>query len=79
MRAPSPYVYSVSIQGQDGPPAVFTWPNIARKYIRDTYTVDGALALPPEGRIRLARYKVNPKAGQRPVAEMLDVGEFLAK
>jgi hypothetical protein len=74
----SPYVYSLGVDGQSGPPAVFTWPNIARKYIRDTYTVDGELHLPPPGHLRLARYKVNPKAGQRPVADMLDVGEFLA-
>ena len=49
-------------------PAVFTWPNPCRKFIRDTYTADGRLALPPEGRLKLTRHKVNPKAGGRVIA-----------
>jgi hypothetical protein len=81
MRSPVVYVYSLVIR--DGSPAsavpaLFTWPNPCRKYIRDTYTVNGELRLPPDGRLALTRHKVNPKAGQRLTGEVLDIGEFLA-
>ena len=74
-----PVVYVYILEGQDALPAVFTWPNVVKKHIRDTYTVDGELHLPPLGRIALKRYKVNPKAGQRTVVDVIDIGEFLAK
>ena len=79
---PSTVIYAYILTTWTGdrshPPLVFTWPNACKKYLRDTYTVDGTLALPPHGRLTLTRHKVNPKAGQRPVIEQLDIGEFLA-
>ncbi len=71
----SPYAYVLSILGER---RVFTWPNCAKKFIRDTYTVDGELHLPPESHISLIRYKVNPKAGQPDRSENLNVEKFLA-
>lgn len=76
MPMPVVYVYVLEIPGT-GEPAVFTWPNVCRKYIRDTYTVNGELCLPPRGRMNLARRKVNPKAGGPKVVDYLDVAEFL--
>lgn len=70
------YAYILTIEGQ--PPAVFTWPNVARKYIKDIYTdSDGALQLPPKGYMALKRYKVNPKAGRPVVIDNLDIEIFL--
>lgn len=71
----SPYVYFIEIQGQ--PPAVFTWPNIARKFLRDTYTLDGELHLPPEDRLAITRYKVNPKVGQAVIVDRYKAEKFL--
>ena len=76
MNSPVIYVYVLAIANADAP-AVFTWPNPCRKFIRDTYTADGRLALPPEGRLKLTRHKVNPKAGGRVIADVIDIGEFL--
>lgn len=73
---PGLYVYVVNI-GDQGP-AIFTWPNIARKYIRDTFTVDGELHLPPRDRLRLTRHKVNPKAGGAVITDYMNVEVFLA-
>lgn len=72
----SPYVYVVNI-GDQGP-AIFTWPNVARKYIRDTFTTDGELHLPPRDRVRLTRHKVNPRAGAAVVTDYLSVEVFLS-
>ena len=72
----SPYAYVLGLP--DLPPAVFTWPNAVKKYIRDTYSTDGELHLPPPGRLTLYRYKVNPKAGHRLVTDQLDIEVFLA-
>lgn len=71
----SPYAYVLWALGEQ---AVFTWPNCAKKYIRDTYTLDGELHLPPEGLLILTRFKVNPKAGGHVVSEILNVEKFLA-
>jgi hypothetical protein len=71
----SPYAYVLWAAGEQ---AVFTWPNCAKKYLRDTYTVDGELHLPPNGLLILTRFKVNPKAGSKVVSEELDVEKFLA-
>jgi hypothetical protein len=71
----SPYAYVLEIPGQED--AIFNWPAGARKYIRDTYTVDGRLCLPPPGHISLQRYKVNPKVGQRINVISLPVEAFL--
>ena len=70
----SQYAWIVSLQGEH---AVFTWANCAKKYIRDTYTADGELHLPPPGHIGVIRYKVNPKAGHRVVWDIIQVEEFL--
>lgn len=75
MTTPVIYVYMLE---DDHSVAPFTWPSVARKYIRDTYTVNGKLCLPPAGHLKLTRYKVNPKAGARIVADELDVGKFLS-
>ena len=77
MPIPVVYIYELTISGT-GEPAVFTWPNVCRKYIRDLYTVNGELHLPPPGRMVLARRKVNPKAGGPRVVDYLSVEEFLA-
>jgi hypothetical protein len=58
--------------------ATFSWSNVAKKYLRDTYTLDGELHLPPRDRIMLQRFKLNPKAGKTLDPEYLDVEEFLA-
>ncbi len=71
----SPYAYVLWALGEQ---AVFTWPNCAKKYIRDTYTADGELRLPPADLIILTRFRVNPKAGQGPSSVQLDVEKFLA-
>jgi hypothetical protein len=71
----SPYAYVTDIGGSI---AVFTWPNCVKKYIRDFYTVDGELHLPPPGYLKLTRHKVNPKAGGPVVTDYLDVERFLA-
>jgi len=57
----------------DDEPLVFTWPNCVRKYLRETYTIDGKLCLPPPGRLKLMRHRVNPKAGHRPVVDYVDI------
>jgi hypothetical protein len=71
----SPYAYILEMPG--APVAIFTWPNVAKKYIRDIYTIDGELRLPPPGHLTLTRYRVNPKAGHVAVASPLIVEEFL--
>lgn len=73
----SPYVYVVLIEHQ--PQAIFTWPNIAKKYVRDIYTNSkGELTLPPDGVLKIWRYKVNPKAGQAIIIDSLKPEKFLA-
>ncbi len=72
----SPYAYILTIPGQ--PLAVFTWPNVVKKFIRDTYTVQGELKLPPEGYLTLHRYRVNPKAGAAFIIANLNIEKFLA-
>lgn len=73
-----PYAYVVNIQHQ--PQAIFTWPNIARKYIRDIYTNSkGELKLPPDPVLRIWRYKVNPTAGQAIIIDSLKPEKFLAQ
>lgn len=71
------YAYVLEFPGQ--PPAVFTWPNVVKKYIRDIYTNgDGHLILPPAGHLTLTRYKVNPKAGQATIIDRIsDIGHFV--
>lgn len=73
----SPYVYTLVVDGGTGT-AAFLWPNGVKKYIRDTYTTDGELHLPPPGRLKLTRFKVNPKAGYPSQEAVLDVEKFLA-
>jgi hypothetical protein len=80
----SPYAYVLTSyagppedQKPRGAPLVFTWPSTVRKFIRDTYTVNGNLVLPPPGRLQLTRHKVNPKAGQKPVADFIEIEAFL--
>jgi hypothetical protein len=78
----SPYVYILtrfSPTGARQDPDIFTWPNVARKFIRDAYTVDGELALPPAGHLILSRHKVNQRPGQPRVIDVLNIVEFLAK
>jgi hypothetical protein len=71
------YVYEVRIQGQ--PSAYFTWPNPAKKFIRDIYTTfDGALALPPEDRLEVIRHKVNPRASHAMIIDKINVEAWLA-
>lgn len=69
------YVYFVEIAGQ--PAAPFSWPNVAKKFIRDTYSTDGELHLPPDGRLTITRYKLNPKAGQAIIIERYTAEKFL--
>ena len=77
MSFQSPYAYVVNIEGQ--PPAIFTWPNVCKKYIRDIYgDSDGVLTLPPPGYLVLKRHKVNPKPGAPAVIDILDVERFLS-
>lgn len=76
MSFQSPYVYVVTFKGQ--PPAIFTWPNVARKYIRDIFSKDGELHLPPGDYITLERYKVNPKPAQAVIIDRMNVEVFLA-
>jgi hypothetical protein len=73
----SHYAYVLEIPGQ--PSAVFTWPNVIKKYIRDVYSnSEGSLVLPPPGRLVLKRYKVNPKAGQTIVIDHIgDIEHFV--
>lgn len=75
----SPYAYVLEIQTMPGhyATAVFTWPNPAKKYIRDMYSLDGELHLPPPGHLILKRYKVNPKSTRIPGCDMLDVEKFV--
>lgn len=56
---------------------VFTWPNVVKKYIRDTYTYDGELHLPPDDKLVLRRCKVNGKANQKPVIDIINIEAFL--
>lgn len=74
------YAYLVTryVGGDRVNPVVFTWPNTAKKWLRDTYTTDGELHLPPPGRLILTRVKVNPKAGHPPVTDVLNLEEFLS-
>lgn len=71
-----PYAYLLQVEGQ--PPVVFTWPNVVKKYIRDTYTMAGVLSLPPKGYLSLKRHKINPKAGQAAIVDTLDIEAFLS-
>jgi hypothetical protein len=78
MSFQSPYAYLLTIEGQ--PPAVFTWPNACKKFLRDTWEdEDGVLKLPPPGYLVLKRYKVNPKAGQALVIDIItDIARFVS-
>jgi hypothetical protein len=77
MPQPVVYIYEVKITGQ--PSAYFTWPNPAKKFIRDVYTTfDGALALPPRDRLKVTRHKVNPRASHAMIEDVIDVEEWLA-
>jgi hypothetical protein len=71
----SQYAYIVTVLGEIA--GVFTWPNCVKKYLRDVYTIDGELHLPPEGHITLTRHKVNPKAAGTPVKERIHIERFL--
>lgn len=71
------YVYSLTVDGGTGT-AVFFWPNVCRKYIRDSYTLDGKLCLPPPERLKLKRLKPNPKPGYPSIEADIDVEKFLA-
>ncbi len=78
MNSPYAYVLEEFLPGKQEVSAVFSWPNCAKKYLRDTYTVDGELHLPPATRLKLTRHKVNPKSGRLAPREQLDIGAFLA-
>ena len=69
------YAYVVDLSGSV---AVFTWPNVAKKYLRDIYTTDGELHLPPPGYVKLTRHKVNPRAGGAVVTDFLNIEAFLS-
>lgn len=69
------YAYVLDMPGQ--PLAVFTWPSVVKKFIRDIYTVNEELHLPPAGHLTLKRYKVNPRASHAVIIENLDVEKFL--
>jgi hypothetical protein len=73
----SQYVWALSRSADSAPFAVFSWANVAKKYIRDTYTTDGELHLPPRGHLTLIRYKVNPKASRNAIWDELGIEEFL--
>lgn len=76
MSFQSPYIYIVKIEGQ--PDAFFTWPNPAKRYIKDIYTGrDGELHLPPGDRIAVKRSKVNPHAGHTIITDTLNIQSFL--
>lgn len=77
MMQQSPYAYVLET-GSGSNIAVFTWPNAVKKYIRDTYTVNGTLHLPPSGLIKLTRFKVNPQVGKPVVRDQLHIEAFLA-
>lgn len=70
------YAYVLGITGQ--PSAVFTWPNCVRKFIRDVYTRDGELHLPPPDRLTLTRTKVNPRAGAAIIIDHISIEEFMS-
>jgi len=73
-----PVVYAYVLEDQMTT-YVFTWPNVVKKFLRDTYTVNGVLCLPPRGpMLKLTRHKVNPKAGGRTVIDYMDVEAFVA-
>jgi hypothetical protein len=72
-----PVVYAYVLEDELGV-NIFTWPNVVKKFIRDTYTVNGVLALPPRDVLKLRRYKVNPRAGGRTIIDYIDVEHFLA-
>jgi hypothetical protein len=74
---PMPVVYVYILKQEQFPEAVFTWPNVCRKYIRDTYTLNGELCLPPGDILTLKRHKVNPKPEHTPLIDRLDVAEFM--
>jgi hypothetical protein len=76
MSTPVIYAYVVEIPGQ--PMAIFTWPNVVKKFIRDIYTQDGELHLPPAGRLKLTRYKVNPRASHAVILDPINIEAFLA-
>lgn len=76
MTFQSPYAYVLEMPGQ--PLAIFTWPNVVKKFIRDVYSRDGELHLPPAGHLTLKRYKVNPGASHAIIIDNLDVEKFLA-
>jgi hypothetical protein len=61
------------------PPAVFTWPNICRKYLKDIYAdADGVLHLPPEEhRPLIRRVKVNPGASHAVIVHTVNIERFM--
>jgi hypothetical protein len=71
-------VYIYVLEHPNEPACVFTWPNACKKYIRDGYTLNGKLCLPPGGVLTLTRYKANPKAGQPVILSPLDIERFMA-
>jgi hypothetical protein len=75
---PLPVIYVYILKQEQFRPSIFTWPNVCRKYIRDTYTLgNGKLCLPPGDILTLERHKVNPKPEQTPVIDRLDIAEFM--
>lgn len=81
MSIPVVYVYVLSPVGdlKVGELKVFTWPNVIKKHLRDSYTVEGTLCLPPRGQLLLSRHKVNPRIDGRTIIDYLDIEEFLSK
>jgi hypothetical protein len=79
----SPYAYTLEMKltPQSTPMiiGVFTWPNVVKKYIRETYSVDGELHLPPDDRVVLRRFVVNQSAGTKPAMTIIDIEAFLAQ
>jgi hypothetical protein len=77
----SPYAYVLEMkltpQSNYHIIGVFTWPNVVKKYIRDTYSVDGELHLPPGDRVVLRRFVVNQKAGSKPAMTIINIEAFL--
>lgn len=74
------YVYAISEVAHGCallPVAVFSWPNVIKKYIRDTYTFNGELHLPPTDQLNVYRAKLNPKAPNYTVWERINVQEFM--
>lgn len=80
MSFQSPYVYVITtfVNGVRLDPAMFLWPNGAKKYLRDSYTLDGKLCLPPRSQLIVSRHKLSPKPGYASAVTVLDAETFLA-